>query len=173
MKSSLLAFVVMVFCACEPPIHVATAVQVIKSKEICSHNFPPLPMPPPSMVSPSATTRPLSGIWHLCTYTGTPLGGDWLERDTRDYLFAPDGRWQALELDSTTGDLVTITSGLVSYSGAYTYGDADGKPVAGEAAVSWVLTEGQAWFQPLFSADEKLMWMEVADGSFQSYARVE
>jgi hypothetical protein len=172
MQSSLLAFVVLVFCACAPPIHVATGVQVIKAEAICSSNFPPPSRPPPGMASPSETTKQLSGIWHLCTYTGTPLGGDWLDRDTRDYQFTSDGRWQGLDRDSATGDLVTI-SGLGSYSGTYTYGDDNGKPITGDAAVFWVLTEGQAWFQPFFSADGKLMWMEVIDGSSQTYARVQ
>jgi hypothetical protein len=151
------------------------AVKVAGARALCRN---PPPDTPVSGGSPAQMTARLSGVWLLCTYTGSQLGVEATERETRPYAFTSDGSWYALSLDPG-GNLIAgdapgvIDAGIAPYRGTYSYDDANGNPLSGNSDVVWVAMYGSAWFKPSFTTDGTALTMYVVDGSTQTFTRVE
>ncbi len=151
------------------------ATKVQSARSLCQALPPAVPV---SGGSPAQVTARLTGVWLLCTTSGSPLGGEWLARNTRPFLFTSDGSWYALALDSAgnliAGDAPGVNdAGIAPYGGTYSFDDANGSPVVGNGDVGFVATNGAAWFKASFTTDNFGLQMEVVDGSTQTFARVE
>ncbi len=127
--------------------------------------------------SPDQIIQAMSGVWIFCTTTGSPLGPEWLARDTRSYAFTSDGSWYALNVDPA-GNLVSapasgVDAGPGPYSGTYSFDDGAGNPLQSGEQATYVAAGGSAWFKPSFTSDGTGLLMMVVDGSENSFARVE
>lgn len=150
----------------------ATAIQVSKARQKCTFASPPAFV----AASPAVVTARLTGVWLVCTTTGSPLGGDWFGRDDRSYAFTAGAEWYALGMDDhgelVFGSVNGADAGPAPLSGTFTFQDSNGDPVPDGGTVGYLAADTESWFQPYFSSNDQYMWMAAVDGLQQGYARV-